>query len=147
MFVKCSAFAAGFFSTEHLVNDRRCTAGPRVDDHRPLRAIALAGPAFDAGITLSDLDLSIRTPKHLASANGKTDTAAIAYFRVVNKRDNIFEINHGLHSAFYLTKRAIIHRRRPAPVPPISSGRAKRISFFTPESEVKVDDPVKFIAK
>gem|GEM_PF-4906482 len=39
--------------------------------------------------------------------------------------------------------------QRPRPTVPvaISSGKAKRISFLTPESEVYVEAPVKFIAR
>src|SRR5512137_1278916 len=40
-----------------------------------------------------------------------------------------------------------IQRTTPTIPPPISSGKAQRISFLTPEREVYVDAPVKFIAR
>jgi len=38
-------------------------------------------------------------------------------------------------------------RIRPRIPAPISRGKAQRISFFTPDREVYVEAPVKFIAK
>ena len=134
------------FSLEHLVDDRRCAADAGVDGHCPPGTVALAGSAFDAGVTPGDLDLSLGGPEHLARTNGKAGAATITRFRVMGKGDDVFEVNHGFHNFFYLPKRAMAHKRSPAPVPAISSGRANRISLLTPESEVKVEDPVKFIA-
>ena len=139
---------AGFLSAEHLVDKGRGAADARFDGHRPSRAVALAGAALDAGVAPGDPDLPVEALKHLAGAHGKADAAAIAQLRYVGQRDNVFEIDHGSHLlSFYLPKRVMIHRRRPAPVPPISRGRAKRISLLTPESEVNVEEPVKFIAR
>lgn len=90
--------AAGFFSAEHLVDNGRCAADTGADGQRPLRAIALAGAALDAGVTMGDLDLSVQASKHTARANGKAGAAAVAQVRFVVERDDIFEIDHGLHS-------------------------------------------------
>ncbi|HOE17122.1 MAG TPA: hypothetical protein PLX02_05390 [Syntrophorhabdaceae bacterium] len=46
-----------------------------------MRTIALTSAALDTGITLGDLNLSIRTLKNPAWADGKTYPATVTYFR------------------------------------------------------------------
>lgn len=91
--------ATGLFSSEHLVDYRRCAADAGADGQCPPGAVALAGTAFDAGVTQSDLDLSVGTPEHLPRADGKTGAASVAFFRVMGEGDDVFKVDHGFHDS------------------------------------------------
>jgi hypothetical protein len=90
--------------------------------------------------------------KHLMGADLKTHSTATAFLFIEFQGNHTFEIGQTIHlqtpiPISYAIRREAIHMRKPPPTIPISRGRAQRISLFTPESEVYVDAPVKFIAR
>jgi hypothetical protein len=112
--------------------------------------------------------------EHLMGAYQETHAASHAFLGIQVQRNHVFEINQSFHFILlsfvrilqsvppflsgcpaqergeltpYAKKSELTQRPRPASPAPISTGTAQRISFLTPEREVYVEEPVKFMAK
>ena len=79
------------------VDYRVSAANTGPDAQRPCRAILLAGPAFDAGITKSNCDLTVAAGENRAGANIETHPAPDAFRRVQSQSDYVLEIEKLTH--------------------------------------------------
>src|SRR4030042_2906386 len=93
-------------------------------------------------------------------ADEQTHPATHTFFLIEFQGDHIFQIDQLIHDSnslyrdlenhfalSYVIKRDPSQRMKPMIPAPICNGIAHRISFFTPEREVYVEAPVKFIAR
>ena len=132
-----SAAAFPAVSSQHTVDDGSGAADARLNADCARRTISAARAAFHAGVAIIDLQTLAVHFEYPMRANIQAHAAAGAFLRIQRQGGNIFQINHTSH--FYYSHRSIndvIQTIRPTMPAVISRGRANRISFFTPESDV-----------
>jgi hypothetical protein len=143
------ATARGTLSTQSRV-DHRCSATyTRSNRNSSVDTIFSARSAFHAGVAICYHDLPVFPGQHTLRTYFDTNTAPGTIFRIVLQRYHIIEISKPEHefSVLHCTKGIINHAIDPIAKAPAIAGAANLISFFTPEREVKVEHPVKFMAK
>lgn len=135
---------AGGLPSQHAVYDCRRTSNPRFDVNGFFRAVPRACTALDAGIPVANSGLLLGELKHRTRADHAAHSASRAFSGIKFERYNVFEVDRFPHH-FTLQNYenlAIHHNTTPARTAAICSGTAHRISFFTPERDVKVEQPV-----
>ena len=109
------------------------------------RTVHGTSPTLHAAISVRNFDNSTIEHKYRVTAHMSAQTAASALVTVQLKRNNIFQI-----TKVHFFPHKILPTSKTAPpdtIDKIITGTAMRISFCTPEREVKVLQPVKFMAK
>lgn len=132
-----SAAAFSAVSSQHTVDDGGGAADAGLHVKCAGRTVPAARAAFHAGVAVSDLQILAAHFEYAMGTNIQAHAAAGAFLRIKRQGGNIFQINHASH--FYYSHRRIsdvIQTMRPRIPAVISRGRANRISFFTPDSDV-----------
>ena len=113
------------------------------------RAIACAGAAFHAGITIMQPGTTIQQGKDSMRADFHTAATANAAIPVKLERCDIFKVSKAVHLLFSFSLQANKVQPHSMAAPNSAAaiiGRAILISFRTPEGDVKGVLPVKFKA-
>jgi len=108
-------------------------------------AVAGTGAAFHASVTIGDLHAPVAAPEDGVGADFQAPATTGAASRIQPQRGHagqIAQVHLGLLQEIKISRRAIPPRKAIA-----MAGRAIAISFFTPDSDVKVVAPVKFKAR
>jgi hypothetical protein len=109
------------------------------------RTVHGTSPTLHAAISVENFDNSTIERKYRVTAHMSAQTAARTLVTVQLKRNNIFQI-----TKVHFFPHKILPTSKTTPpdtIDKIITGTAMRISFSTPEREVKVLQPVKFMAK
>ena len=134
--------------TESAPHDGQCATDAGPDFDRPDGAIAGAGAAFHAAIVVRQAGLAAIHDENAVGTDVRAQSAARAFFGAVFQGGNVFQVmkRHGL-TPHPPDKNATAAAARPSPPAASMTGTAAFISATTPERDVNVDDPVKFIAR
>ena len=130
-------------------HDRPSAAHARPDGDRPERTIHHAGAAFHAPVPVREPGpLSVHHEDRMG-ADDSAQAAARALLRVVSERDHVLEIleRRRLSPLLQRMKKPAAVATTPRAAERIINGTAIFISRTTPDSDVKVLDPVKFMAR
>ncbi len=142
-----SAAAFTAIAPEHAIDDRSGASNTRFNPNGSCRTVFTAGAALHTCITINDFHVFPIHSKYIVGTDIQAHTAAGAFLCVQLQGYDIFQINHASHFYTCLMIKDVTHAATPRIPAPISSGRANRISFFTPDSDVYVEHPVKFMAR
>jgi hypothetical protein len=77
---------------QNTLDDGGGAAYSGIDSHGRERAIGLAGPAFDAGVAVSDAGLAIFQCENRMGTDGKTHAATVAAGLVKCQTDDVCQI-------------------------------------------------------
>lgn len=134
----CLRTAAAFapVSPQHAVDDSSGAADTGLDLESSRGTVFTAGAAFHAGIAGINPHLFSVHRKYMMRADIHAHTTAGAFLFIQFNCCDIFQINQVSHGSSYARNTDVIHAAIPRIPAVISSGRANRISFFTPDSDV-----------
>jgi hypothetical protein len=90
-----AAFTA--IAPQHAVNDCRCAADAGLNGEGTRLAVFAAGAAFHTGVAINNLHAFPIHFEHIVGTDSEAHTAAVAFFCVQPKRDDIFQINRVSH--------------------------------------------------
>lgn len=131
--------------TQPLIDNSRGATDTRVDLDCSNRAVFCTSAAFHACVEVADSSTFPRERKNLMRTNLLTPATTGACCLVQVQGSHISQIAVTFHGTplYCHSSRPDSSRRMLMKSEPAITGMAKRISFFTPEREVKVVHPVK----
>lgn len=120
------------------VDDQGCATAAlvRVDVNGLYRAVSGAGPTLHAPVVIDDCGFFVLQLEYSVRADGNAHAAANARFLVEFENGGAVNISEVFHDISYFIKGAAIHRLTANSPHTHWTGRPRRISFSTPESEV-----------
>jgi hypothetical protein len=133
--------------SQHAVDNGRGAAYSGPDGYGAFRAVEGARSAFHARIPVGYSRFSTRYFEHAPRADSRAHGAAGTCLRFEFQGYNVFEVHKPTHKNLGQTNMETIQKRVPSANATTCAGTAALISFFTPEREVKVEQPVKFMAR
>lgn len=141
--------ARGTVPPQHAVDHRGGAAHSGRNLNGFGRAILGARTTLHARIPVHDVCPLAVHAQHRVRADHGAHATADALGLVELQSGDILEIDQSIHERELLQAISLEAIQRPNPVTPatISNGKAQRISFLTPERDVYVDAPVKFMAR
>ena len=143
------AAAAGLFAGQQPDQDRGGTSDSSMHVDSPGRTVFRTGAAFHAPVHIRDPRDSPRHGKDSVRANFCTTATADAFLCVIFQGGDILQVHLFHVLPFQATRPAIISpttTSSPSNAAMAMAGMARRISRLTPEGDVYVVLPVKFIA-
>ena len=129
-----AAFAA--VASQQAVNDGSRAADAGLNADRALWTILTASAALHTSVAIHNLRAFSIHFKYIVGTDIQAKSAADTFRRVHRQCCDIFQINQASHYCSHVMINDVIHTARPRIPAVISRGKANRISFFTPESDV-----------
>lgn len=141
-----SAAAFTAIAAQQAVNNRGGATDAGLNAQGVHGAVFTASAALHAGVAVNDFHAFPIHFKYIVGTDIQAHAAAGAFLRVDRQGCHVLQINHASHFHYSPLRISDVTQTASPKIPAeISSGKAYRISFFTPERDVYVEAPVKFM--